>query len=63
MRFDPSRFGLRHQLLGLFGLFLVTGALVLALDEVGQHYTQRSMSAMRVLYQFMKRLMLRLMVR
>ena len=47
MRFDPSRFGLRHQLLGLFGLFLVTGALVLALDEVGQHYTQRSMSAMK----------------
>ncbi|MEF9978994.1 MAG: ATP-binding protein [Stenotrophomonas sp.] len=47
MRFDPSRFGLRHQLLGLFGLFLVTGALVLALDEVGQHYTQRSLAAMK----------------
>ena len=47
MRFDPSRFGLRHQLLGLFGLFLVTGALVLVLDEVGQHYSQRSMAAMK----------------
>ena len=47
MRFDPSRFGLRHQLLGLFGLFLVTGALVLALDEISQHFTQRSMAAMK----------------
>ena len=47
MRFDPSRFGLRHQLLGLFGLFLVTGALVLTLDEIGQHTTQRSMAAMK----------------
>ena len=47
MRFDPSRLGLRHQLLGLFGLFLITGALVLALDEIGQHYTQRSMAAMK----------------
>ena len=47
MRFDPSRLGIRHQLLGLFGLFLVTGGLVLALDEVGEYYTQRSMSAMK----------------
>ena len=47
MRFDPSRFGIRHQLLGLFGLFLVTGALVLAIDEIGQHTTQRSMVAMK----------------
>ena len=47
MRFDPSRFGLRHQLLGLFGLFLITGALVLSIDEIGQHYTQRSLAAMK----------------
>ena len=47
MRFDPSRLGIRHQLLGLFGLCLVTGGLVLALDEVGEYYTQRSMSAMK----------------
>ena len=29
MRLAPSRIGIRHQLLGLFGLFLATGALVL----------------------------------
>ena len=39
MRFDPSRFGIRHQLWGLFGLFLLTGALVLVLDEVAQYST------------------------
>ena len=47
MRFDPSRFGIRHQLWGLFGLFLLTGALVLVLDEVAQYSTQRSMLAMK----------------
>ena len=47
MRFDPSKFGIRHQLWGLFGLFLLTGMLVLVLDEVGQYYTQRSMLAMK----------------
>ena len=30
MRLDLSRFGIRHRLLGLFGLFLLTGALVVA---------------------------------
>ena len=47
MRFDPSKFGIRQQLWGLFGLFLITGALVLTLDEVGQYYAERSMVAMR----------------
>ena len=47
MRLDLSRLGIRHQLLGLFGLFLFTGALVVTVDEVGQHYAQRSMEAMR----------------
>ena len=47
MRFDPSRFGIRHQLWGLFGLFLLIGALVLVLDEVAQYSTQRSMLAMK----------------
>ncbi len=47
MRLDPSRLGIRHQLLGLFGLFLFTGALVLVLDEVGQHYAQQSLVRMR----------------
>ncbi|QIL19405.1 ATP-binding protein [Thermomonas sp. HDW16] len=47
MRFDLSKFGIRHQLWGLFGLFLLTGALVLALDELGQYRAERSMVAMR----------------
>ena len=47
MRLDLSRLGIRHQLLGLFGLFLLTGALVVAVDEIGQHYAQRSMEAMK----------------
>jgi PAS domain S-box-containing protein len=47
VRLDLSRLGIRHQLLGLFGLFLLTGALVVTVDEVGQHYAQRSMEAMR----------------
>ena len=47
MRFDLSRLGIRHQLLGLFGLFLLTGALVVVADEVGQHFAQRSMESMR----------------
>ncbi|MGV8943918.1 ATP-binding protein [Thermomonas sp.] len=46
-RFDPSKFGIRHQLLGLFGLFLLTGALVLVLDEIGQHYARQSLVAMK----------------
>ena len=47
MRLAPSRIGIRHQLLGLFGLFLATGALVLVLDEVGQHFAQQSLVGMR----------------
>ena len=47
MRLVPSRIGIRHQLLGLFGLFLATGALVLVLDEVGQHFAQQSLVGMR----------------
>jgi len=47
MRFDPSKYGIRHQLWGLFGLFLLTGVLVLVLDEVSQYRAERSMVAMR----------------
>ncbi len=47
MRFDPSKLGIRHQLLGLFGLFLVTGALVLVLDEIGQFYARQSLVSMK----------------
>src|SRR5690606_36962578 len=36
-----------HQLLGLFGLFLVTGALVLVIDGVSQFASQRAMAAMK----------------
>ena len=46
-RFDTARLSIRHQLWGLFGLFLLTGALVLVLDEVSQYYTQRTMLAMK----------------
>ena len=38
---------MRHQLLGLFGLFLLTGVIVLVIDEVGEYYAQRSMQAMK----------------
>lgn len=47
MRFDLSKYGIRHQLWGLFGLFLLTGALVLVLDEAGQYSARRSMIAMK----------------
>ncbi|WP_256645911.1 ATP-binding protein [Thermomonas paludicola] len=47
MRLDPARLGIRHQLLGLFGAFLLTGFLVLAIDQVGQYYAQRTMAAMQ----------------
>ena len=47
MRFDPSKFGIRHQLLGLFGLFLLTGALVLVLDEIGQYSARQSLVTMK----------------
>ncbi len=47
MRFDPSRFGIRHQLLGLFGLFLATGALVLVLDEISQYHARHALVGMR----------------
>src|SRR6476660_3130327 len=46
-RFDLSRFGIRHQLWGLFGLFLLAGGLVLVLDEVGQYHSQRTMLALK----------------
>ncbi len=47
MRLDLSKFGIRHQLLGLFGLFLITGALVLVLDEIGQYHARQSLVAMK----------------
>ena len=47
MRPDLSRLGMRQQLLGLFGLFLLTGLLVLVLDEVDQYRSRQLMVAMR----------------
>ena len=47
MRLDLSKFGIRQQLLGLFGLFLLTGVLVLVLDEIGQYYARKSLIAMK----------------
>ncbi len=47
MRFDPTKFGIRHQLLGLFGLLLLTGALVLLVDQISQHYARQSLVSMR----------------
>ena len=47
MRLDLSRLGMRQQLLGLFGLFLLTGLLVLVLDEVDQYRSRQLMVAMR----------------
>ena len=47
MLLDPSKSGIRHQLLGLFGMFLLTGFLVLVLDQFGQFYMQRSMTALQ----------------
>ena len=37
------RFGIRLQLLGLFGLLLLTGATVLALDEIERQQNQRAL--------------------
>ncbi|HEU0307086.1 MAG TPA: ATP-binding protein, partial [Lysobacter sp.] len=41
------RLGIRHQLWALFGLFLLTGATVLVLDEVAQYQARRSLLALR----------------
>ena len=37
------RFGIRLQLLGLFGLLLLTGATVLVLDEIERQHNQRAL--------------------
>ncbi len=47
MRLDPSKFSIRQQLLGLFGLLLVTAALVLLVDEIGQHFARQSLAAIK----------------
>ena len=41
------KFGIRHQLWALFGLFLLTGATVLMLDEVAQYRARQSLLSLR----------------
>jgi PAS domain S-box-containing protein len=41
------KLGIRHQLWALFGLFLLTGATVLVLDEVSQYQARQSLLALR----------------
>jgi hypothetical protein len=40
-------FGIRHQLWALFGLFLLTGGLVLAIDEIAQQRSRVSLERMK----------------
>jgi hypothetical protein len=40
-------FGIRHQLWALFGLFLLTGASVLAIDEFAQQRSRASLQQMK----------------
>ncbi|HET7126470.1 MAG TPA: Tar ligand binding domain-containing protein, partial [Lysobacter sp.] len=40
-------FGIRHQLWALFGLFLLTGASVLAIDEIAQQRSRASLEQMK----------------
>lgn len=47
MRLDPSRLGIRHQLLGLFGQFLIALLVVVSLDQMGQYMAKQTMQAMR----------------
>ena len=41
------RFGIRLQLLGLFGLLLLTGAAVLTLDEIERHNNQAALAELK----------------
>jgi two-component system, NarL family, sensor histidine kinase EvgS len=42
-----ARLGIRHQLWALFGLFLLTGATVLVVDEIAQYRARQSLLALR----------------
>ena len=42
-----STLSIRHQLWALFGLFLLTGATVLVLDEIAQHRARQSLHEMK----------------
>ncbi|HEV8693827.1 MAG TPA: PAS domain S-box protein, partial [Lysobacter sp.] len=47
MRRLLARLGIRHQLWALFGLFLLTGATVLVVDEIAQYRARQSLLALR----------------
>ncbi|WP_223618824.1 ATP-binding protein [Lysobacter sp. ESA13C] len=42
-----DRFSIRHQLWGLFGLFLLTGASVLVIDEIEQYRARRTLQTLQ----------------
>ncbi|WP_222423696.1 hypothetical protein, partial [Lysobacter antibioticus] len=42
-----DRISVRHQLWGLFGLFLLTGASVLVIDEVEQYRARKTLHALQ----------------
>ena len=47
MRFRTFSLGIRHQLWGLFGLFLLAGATVLVIDEMLQYRARTSLEQMQ----------------
>jgi len=47
LRLHLSRLSIRLQLLGLFGLLLLTGATVLVIDEIAQYRTRQSLYALK----------------
>ena len=47
MRLHLSRLSIRRQLWALFGLFLLTGATVLVVDEIAQYRTRQSLHALK----------------
>ena len=47
MKLRPPTLGIRQQLWGLFGLFLLTGATVLVIDEIAQYRARASLQAMK----------------
>jgi two-component system, NarL family, sensor histidine kinase EvgS len=47
VRFRKPSFGIRHQLWGLFGLFLFAGATVLVIDEIAQYQARQSLERMK----------------
>ena len=47
MRLRLSKLSIRRQLWALFGLFLLTGATVLVIDEIAQYRSRQSLYALK----------------